>query len=75
MWDSFRDQLVEAIKEDGFELKFILLYGADHVRFRLYVFHALKTDKLVTSNVTREAKFVTEYGMEARSADFTPWAV
>lgn len=75
IWDNFRDRLVEVARLDGYELKFTFLRGVDHLRLGSYVFHALNTDEMITSDKTRKAEFVTENGLVILGAYASPWAV
>jgi len=39
------------------------------------MYHAFGTDEMITSDVTREAEFVTEDGLITLSDESTPWVV
>lgn len=75
IWDAFRDQLVKATSFDGYELRFTLLRGVDHLRPGMRVFHALSTDEMISSDITRKAEFVNQDGLLRLSEDATPWTV
>ncbi|KAE9970263.1 hypothetical protein EG328_006368 [Venturia inaequalis] len=75
VWDAFRDQLVKATTFDGYELRFTLLRGVDHLRLGMRVFHAFKADEMITSDITKQAEFVTKDGLLSLGEDATPWTV
>ncbi|TID21445.1 hypothetical protein E2P81_ATG04726 [Venturia nashicola] len=75
VWDVFRDQLIKATSFEGYELRFTLLRGMDHLRLGMRVFHALNTNEIISSDITRKAEFVTKDGLLRLSKGATPWTI
>jgi hypothetical protein len=73
-WDSFRNRLTDAITQDGFHLKFVLLCGPDYVRRTSPPpWNAWDCDEIIVSDVSRSADFTTLDGKLCRLQGCESW--
>jgi hypothetical protein len=57
-WESFRHRLLDAVTQDGFDLKFVLLCGPDYLKLASPPpWRACDCDEIIVSDISRSADF------------------
>jgi hypothetical protein len=73
-WQTFRRRLTQAINKDGFDLKFVVVAGPDHIkRDSAPPCNPWDCEEIIVSNVGRAADFVTYRQALAQLNGCGPW--
>ncbi|KAF2252758.1 hypothetical protein BU26DRAFT_208745 [Trematosphaeria pertusa] len=73
-WDSFRRELTDAITRDGFDLRFVVLTGPDHLmRNSPPPWKAWDCEEIIVSDMSRSADFTNQRGPLGRLKDCESW--
>jgi hypothetical protein len=73
-WQTFRRRLTQAINKDGFDLKFVVVAGPDHIkRDSAPPCNPWDCEEIIVSNVGRAADFVTYRQALAKLNGCGPW--